>query len=400
MVIFLFLTDYIGYFKINWPLSPNYVKLNLILHVYIHLLIEGSLLIMKNLKQYLNHIFIDGLSGMSLGLFSTLIIGTILQQIGTLIDGNVGTTIFLIGKLAAAATCAGIGVGVAYKFKETPLVVISAAVSGMVGGFATKILAGSIISDTGVITLAGPGEPLGAFIAAIVGIEIGHLIAGKTKIDIIITPLISIGVGSIVGLLLSPPISQFMTWLGTIIMFAMEQQPFIMGILVSVIMGILLTLPISSAAIGVILNLDGITAGAAVVGCCCQMVGFAVASYRENRLGGLLAQGVGTSMLQIPNIIKKPVIWLPAIISSAILGPISSTFLKMTNNATGSGMGSAGFVGQIMAYQTMTQIASSKIVVLQIIVMHFVLPALLTFIISEFMRKKEWIKEGDMALEL
>lgn len=204
---------------------------------------------MKNLKQYLNHIFIDGLSGMSLGLFSTLIIGTILQQIGTLIDGNVGTTIFLIGKLAAAATCAGIGVGVAYKFKETPLVVISAAVSGMVGGFATKILAGSIISDTGVITLAGPGEPLGAFIAAIVGIEIGHLIAGKTKIDIIITPLISIGVGSIVGLLLSPPISQFMTWLGTIIMFAMEQQPFIMGILVSVIMGILLTLPISSAAI-------------------------------------------------------------------------------------------------------------------------------------------------------
>ena len=270
----------------------------------------------------------------------------------------------------------------------------------MVGGFATKLLAGSIMTDTGVITLAGPGEPLGAFIAALVGIEIGHLIAGKTKIDIIITPLVCIGAGSTVGLLLSPPISEFMTWLGTIIMFAMEQQPFIMGMLVSVIMGILLTLPISSAAIGVILNLDGITAGAAVVGCCCQMVGFAVASYRENKFGGLLAQGVGTSMLQIPNIIKKPVIWLPAIISSAILGPISSTFLKMTNNATGSGMGSAGFVGQIMAYQTMTQTASSKIVLLQIIVMHFVLPALLTFIISEFMRKKQWINYGDMALDL
>ena len=143
---------------------------------------------MKKFKQYLNHIFIDGLSGMALGLFSTLIIGTILQQIGNFIGGNLGTTIFLIGKLAAAATCAGIGVGVAYKFKETPLIVISAAVSGMVGGFATKILAGNIISDTGVITLAGPGEPLGAFIAALVGIEIGHLIAGKTKIDIIITP--------------------------------------------------------------------------------------------------------------------------------------------------------------------------------------------------------------------
>lgn len=355
---------------------------------------------MKKFKEYLNHIFIDGLSGMALGLFSTLIIGTILQQIGNFIDGNLGSTIFLIGKLASAATCAGIGVGVAYKFKETPLIVISSAVSGMIGGFATKILAGNIMSDTGFITLAGPGEPLGAFIAALVGIEVGHLIAGKTKIDIIVTPLVSIGVGSTVGLLISPPISEFMTWLGTIIMFAMEQQPFIMGILVSVIMGILLTLPISSAAIGVILNLDGITAGAAVVGCCCQMVGFAVASYRENKFGGLLAQGVGTSMLQIPNIIKKPVIWLPAIISSAILGPISSTFLKMTNNATGSGMGSAGFVGQIMAYQTMTQTASSKIVILQIIVMHFVLPALLTFIISEFMRKKEWIKQGDMALDL
>ena len=347
---------------------------------------------MKKFKEYLNHIFIDGLSGMALGLFSTLIIGTILQQIGNFIDGNLGTTIFLIGKLAAAITCAGIGVGVAYKFKETPLIVISAGVSGMIGGFATKILAGNIMSDTGVITLAGPGEPLGAFIAALVGIEIGHLIAGKTKIDIIITPLVSIAVGSTVGLLIGPPISEFMTWLGTIIMFAMEQQPFIMGIL--------LTLPISSAAIGVILNLDGITAGAAVVGCCCQMVGFAVASYRENKFGGLLAQGIGTSMLQIPNIIKKPVIWLPAIISSAILGPISSTFLKMTNNATGSGMGSAGFVGQIMAYQTMTETASSKIVILQIIIMHFVLPALLTFIISEFMRKKEWIKQGDMALDL
>ena len=355
---------------------------------------------MQKFKNYLHHIFIDGLSGMALGLFSTLIIGTILQQIGNLISGNLGSTIFLIGKIAADATCAGIGVGVAYKFKVTHLVVIYAAVSGMVGGFATKLLAGSLMTDTGVITLAGPGEPLGAFIAALVGIEIGHLIAGKTKIAIIITPLVCIGAGSTVGLLLSPPISEFMTWLGTIIMFAMEQQPFIMGMLVSVIMGILLTLPISSAAIGVILNLDGITAGAAVIGCCCQMVGFAVASYRENKFGGLLAQGVGTSMLQIPNIIKKPVIWLPAIISSAILGPISSTFLKMTNNATGSGMGSAGFVGQIMAYQTMTQTASSKIVLLQIIVMHFVLPALLTFIISEFMRKKQWINYGDMALDL
>ena len=152
--------------------------------------------------------------------------------------------------------------------------------------------------------------------------------------------------------------------------------------------------------IGVILNLDGITAGAAVIGCCCQMVGFAVASYRENKFGGLLAQGIGTSMLQIPNIVRKPVIWLPAIISSAILGPVSSVVFKMTNNATGSGMGSAGFVGQIMAYETMISSSSSKVVILQIALMHFILPALLTLLISEFMRKKEWIKQGDMALDI
>lgn len=355
---------------------------------------------MKLIKKYLNHIFIDGLSGMALGLFSTLIIGTILQQIGKLIGGNIGNLIFIIGKVAAACTSAGIGVGVAYKYKSSPLVVASAAVSGVIGGYSTKLLAGSIMTDTGVITLAGPGEPLGAFIAAFVAIEIGNIISGKTKVDIILTPLLSIAIGSSIGLLVGPPISKFMTSLGNIIIFATEQQPFIMGILVAVIMGMLLTLPISSAAIGVILDLNGITAGAAVVGCCCQMIGFAVASYRENKFGGLLAQGVGTSMLQIPNIFKKPIIWLPSIISSAILGPISTTFLKMTNNATGSGMGSAGFVGQIMAYETMIQTTKASIVITEILLMHFILPAIITLLISEYMRKKGLIKFGDMSLKL
>lgn len=355
---------------------------------------------MKFIKKYLNHIFIDGLSGMALGLFSTLIIGTILQQIGKLIGGDIGNLIFIIGKVAAACTSAGIGVGVAYKYKALPLVVVSAAVSGVIGGYATKILAGSIMTDTGAIMLAGPGEPLGAFIASFVAIEIGNLISDKTKVDIILTPLISIGFGSSIGLIVGPPISKFMASLGNIIIFSTEQQPFIMGILVAVIMGMLLTLPISSAAIGVILDLNGITAGAAVVGCCCQMIGFAMASYRENKFGGLLAQGVGTSMLQIPNIFKKPIIWLPSIISSAILGPISTTVLKMTNNATGSGMGSAGFVGQIMAYETMIQTTKPSIVITEIFLMHFILPAIITLLISEFMRKKGLIKFGDMSLKL
>ena len=360
--------------------------------------------VMTKLKKVLNHIFIDGLGGMALGLFATLIVGTIIQQVGNLVGDNInadaGTVIFLIGKLAAAVTCAGIGVGVAYKYKASPLVVASAAVCGMIGGYASKMIAGTIITETGVIMLAGPGEPLGAFIAAVVGIEVGYLVSGRTKVDILVTPITTIVSGAVAGLIVGPPITSFMTWLGSIIMFAMEQQPFIMGILVSVLMGMILTLPISSAALGVILNLNGITAGAAAVGCCCQMVGFAVASYRENRGGGLIAQGIGTSMLQIPNIVKKPIIWLPAIISSAILGPVSSVVLKMTNNATGSGMGSSGFVGQIMAWQTMTQTMNGTVALVQIIIMHFVLPAILTLAISEFMRKKGWIKPGDMLLRL
>ena len=356
-------------------------------------------IIMNLIKKYLNRVFIDGLSGMAMGLFATLIIGTIIQQIGTFAGGSVGNLIFLVGKAAAAATCAGIGVGVAYKFKESPMVVLSAATCGLVGGYASKILAGTFMAD-GTIVLAGPGEPLGAFVAAYVGIEIGHLVAGKTKIDIIVTPLITIGAGSAVGLLAGPPISSFMTWLGSLINWGTEQQPFLMGIVVSVLMGMILTLPISSAALGIILNLSGLAAGAATVGCCCNMVGFAVASYRENKMGGLLAQGVGTSMLQVPNIMRHPLIWLPAIISSAVLGPVSTMLLHMTSNATGSGMGTAGFVGQIMTWQVMTQTEDPVIVLIKILLIQIILPAVITLIVSEFMRKHGFIKNGDMKLDI
>ena len=179
-----------------------------------------------------------------------------------------------------------------------------------------------------------------------------------------------------------------------------EQQPFLMGIIVSVLMGMILTLPISSAALGVILNLSGLAAGAATIGCCCNMVGFAVASYRENKIGGLLAQGIGTSMLQVPNIVRKPIIWVPAILSSAILGPVGTMILHMTSNATGSGMGTAGLVGQIMTWQTMTAVEPPMVVLVKIIVMQIALPAVVTLLISEFMRKKKWIQYGDMKLEL
>lgn len=356
---------------------------------------------MKMIKKVLNRIFIDGLSGMALGLFSTLIIGTIMKQIGDLIGGNIGYYISTFAVIAQRLTGAGIGVGVAYKFKESTYVVLSAAVTGMIGAYASAIVQGTLLSDTNALVLSGPGEPLGAFIAAYIGIEIGRLVAGRTKLDRLITPAVTILTGGAVGILVGPPISSFMTWLGELINWGTIQQPILMGVIVSVIMGMVLTLPISSAALGIILGLSGIAAGASTVGCCCQMVGFAVASFRENGVGGLLAQGLGTSMLQVPNIVRRPLIWLPPIISSAILGPIAILpMFNMTNNATGSGMGSSGLVGQIMTYQTMTATESPLVVLIKIVVFHFVLPALLTLGISEGMRKIGYIRSGDMKLDV
>lgn len=354
---------------------------------------------MKGVKGILNYIFVDGLSGMALGLFATLIIGTILEQIGGLVTGTVGTYIILVASVAKSLTGAGIGVGMAFKYKMSPLVGVSAAVAGMVGAFASKLVAGAVVTDAGML-YSGPGDPLAAFIAAFFAIQAGSLISGKTKLDILLTPAVSIIVGSAAGIFIGPPASKVTTYIGEIITWGMERQPVLMGIVVSVVMGICLTLPISSAAIGIILGLSGIAGGAAVVGCSAQMVGFAVASYRENKFGGLLAQGVGTSMLQMPNIVRHPQIWIPPIITSAILGPISSAVLKMECYASGSGMGTSGLVGQFMTYSAMIDSGvNPAVAVIEIIVMHFIAPALITLAISEFMRKKKWISFGDMKLE-
>ena len=345
------------------------------------------------MKKVLNHIFIDGLSGMALGLFSTLIIGTIIGQIGTLVGNEIGTYLIAISSVAKTVTGAGIGVGVAPKFKQGPLVTVSAAVAGMIGAFPALGMES--------FALGKAGEPLGAFVAALIGIECGRLVAGRTKIDIILTPLVSICTGAAAGFIVGPPISNFMKWLGNLVNINVEASPILGGIAVSVLMGMILTLPISSAALGVSMGLTGLAAGAATIGCCCQMVGFAVASYRENKFGGFIAQGIGTSMLQVPNILRRPLIWLPPIISSAILGPIASAVLHMVSTPIGSGMGSAGFVGQIAVYGAMIETGmSSKVALIQIILMHFVLPAVVTLIFSEGMRKAGWIKDGDMKLEV
>ncbi len=345
------------------------------------------------MKKYFNRLFIDGLSGMAYGLFSTLIIGTIICQAAKLVGDNVvAQYLNAIGSVAKTLTGAGIGVGVACKLKSSPLTTVAAAVCGMIGAFPNIA--------NGQFVIGAPGEPLGAFIAAYVAIEIGFLVSGKTKVDIIVTPVCCILIGAMAGYFVGPYISNAMKWIGNLVNINVEQSPILGGIAVSVLMGIILTLPISSAAIGVSMGLTGLAAGAATIGCCCNMVGFAVISYRENKFGGLIAQGLGTSMLQVPNLVKKPILWLPPVIASAILGPIASAVLKMVSNPVGSGMGSAGLVGQFMAYDSMVAAGVSPVVtLLEIAVMHFVLPAVITLAIAEGMRKLGLIKNGDLKLQ-
>ncbi len=356
---------------------------------------ENESLFKRILKRY----FINGLNGMALGLFSTLIVGLIIKQIGSLIGGDVGNFIVSIGTIAGVCTGSAIGIGTAYCLNAPRLIIFSSAVTGMFGANAASILSGKIIVE-GAVRLTGAGDPLGAFIAAVLGIELGLLISGKTKADIIFTPLVTIVAGCVMGAIVGPPLSKGMIWLGNFINVATELQPFLMGIVVSVVMGMVLTLPISSAALSIILGLSGLPAGAATIGCSAQMIGFAVASFRENKWGGFFAQGIGTSMLQVPNIVRNPLIWLPPTIASGILGPLGTCVFKMENNPAGGGMGTSGLVGQIMTWQTMAGTRGSGELLFQIILLHFVLPAVLTLIISEFMRKKGYIKFGDMKLDV
>ena len=344
-------------------------------------------------KKYLNRLFIDGLSGMAYGLFSTLIIGTIICQIASLIGSNIiADYLNAMGNIAKTLTGAGIGVGVACKLKSHPLTTVSAAVCGMIGAFPRLA--------TEAFVVGKPGEPLGAFIAAYVAIEIGALVAGKTKVDIIVTPISCILTGAAAGFFVGPYISAAMMWLGNIVNINVEKYPILGGMAISILMGMILTLPISSAAVGVSMGITGLAAGAATVGCCCNMIGFAVISYRENKFGGLVAQGLGTSMLQVPNIVKNPLIWIPSIVSSAVLGPVSSALLKMVSNPVGSGMGSAGLVGQFMSYDSMIAAGVTPIIALiEIIAMHFILPAVISLGVAEAMRKLKFIKSNDLKLE-
>ncbi len=239
------------------------------------------------------------------------------------------------------------------------------------------------------------GGAAGSFIASIAAVEISRLYSGKTKIDIIVTPLLTITAAYSVAQFVGPWIGDFMTSVGDFIVFATDQQPFVMGVLVAVVFGLMLTAPLSSAALALMLEISGLAAGAAVIGCCCHMVGFAVQGYRDNGISGLISIGVGTSMLQVPNIFLNPFIVVPPTLASAIVAPLMTVFFPMENNAAGAGMGTSGFVGQIMAIETMGM--SVEVIVL-ILVFHIVLPAVVTYLIYVLMRQLEMIKDGDQIL--
>ncbi|MFH4934257.1 PTS sugar transporter subunit IIC [Staphylococcus cohnii] len=333
------------------------------------------------MKSYLHRWIIEALSYMALGLFGSLIIGLILETLGeqTLLPQLNLTFLSEIGKVAMSMTGAAIGVAIAYGLGAKPLVTFSCVIVGTLG-YTTF-----------------DGGPVGAYIATVIVVVLSRLYAGKTKIDIILSPLLTILIGGFIAKAFGPALNQFMTGLGKIIIASTEQQPFIMGILVAVIFGLALTAPISSAALALMLDLNGLAAGAATIGCASQMIGFAVTGYKDNGWGGVLSVGIGTSMLQVPNIIKHPMILLPPTATSAIVAPIMTTFFPMTNNAAGAGMGTSGFIGQIMTINTMGGSIQTWCL---IITFHILLPAIISFLLYKLCFKKQWIRPGDQLIHI
>lgn len=358
----------------------------------------------KNIIFSLQRYGIDALSAMAQGLFCTLLVGTILNTLGqqfgigflneviVTIGSGEGAATYTIGGLASAMVGPGIAVAIGFALKAPSLVLFSL----IPVGFAAN-------------AMGGAGGPLAVYVIAIVASEFGKLVSKETKIDILVTPIVTILVGIGVATLVAAPIGAAASAVGEFVKWATLQQPFFMGILVSVVIGIALTLPISSAAICAALSLTGLAGGAAVAGCCAQMVGFAVMSFKENRWGGLIAQGVGTSMLQMPNIVKNPKIWIPPTLASAITGPIATCLFKLEMNGApvSSGMGTCGFVGQIGVYTgwvndvaTGAKAAITAMDWVGLVLICFVLPAVLSWVFCEVLRKWGWIKENDLKLDL
>ncbi len=342
----------------------------------------------KDIDLSLKNYAINALGAMAHGLFASLLIGTIMKTIGAKLDIAVLVT---VGGYAAAATGPAMAVAIGYALKSPALVLFSLVA---VGGAANA--------------LGGAGGPLAVLIITIVAAEVGKMVSKETRVDIIVTPLVTIVVGSVLAMLLAPAIGHAASSVGQLIMWATELRPVLMGILVSVIIGIALTLPISSAAICAALGITGLAGGAALAGCCAQMVGFAVISFRENGWGGLLSQGIGTSMLQMPNIVKNPRIWIAPICASALTGPIATAVfhLQMNGPAVASGMGTCGLVGPLGVYTGwLADVASGHKAAIgfgdwgALLLICLILPAIFALLINHYLRKIGWVKAGDMTLD-
>ena len=341
----------------------------------------------KGLRPSLKLYFIDAMGAMAQGLFASLLLGTILGTLGKYIPG-----LGFLSDVAAFAqngyvVGAAIGIAVAFALEAKGLLLYTAAVVGAIG---YNLTVGEITYTAG---------PAGAFVAVIVAVELTKIVHKSTKVDIIVTPLCETLIGYGISILVCPLIGRAMNWLGNFINTATEMAPLLMGIIISVVVGMILTLPISSAAICAMIGISGLAGGAATAGCCAQMIGFAVMSYRENKVGGLVAQGLGTSMLQMGNIVRRPQIWLPTIFASAITGPLATMLFKLENAGVAAGMGTCGLVGPLGIVTTMEG-KLDAMAWIGIVVICFALPAALTLLFSEIMRKLGWIKEGDLRLDL
>lgn len=334
---------------------------------------------MSIIKRYFKRYFVDAMSFMALGLFSSLIVGLIISQLSKIPHLEILGSFSEVLSASSPVVGAAIGAAIAYGLKSKPLVVFSCIA---VGAFGYQL-----------------GGPVGAYISTLVANELASLVAGKTKIDIVVTPLVTIISGGFVSTFAGPYLSELMTGLGDLINSATQLHPFPMGISVSVIVGLVLTAPISSAALCIMLGLEGVAAGAAAVGCCAQMVGFAVTSFKVNGVGGLISQGLGTSMLQFGNIMKHPQIALAPTLAGAVLGPVSTCLLKMTNTPSGAGMGTSGLVGQFGAYSAMAESFGQTETVIIIAVMHFIAPAILSLMFHWAFKKLGLVKDSYLALE-
>lgn len=333
----------------------------------------------NNQKGFFQRYFIDAMSAMALGLFSSLIIGLILSQLSAL--PHLGFLSQVTGVLGASSPVVGaaIGVAVAYSLHADPMVIFSCAGVGAVG-------------------YAAGGGPVGAYLGAVIGAELGQLVSKRTPVDILITPIVTIVTGGMAGAFAGPYVNQFMNWLGDLINAATTLYPLPMGIAVGVVVGMVLTLPISSAALCIMLGLEGLAAGAAVAGCAAQMIGFAVAGYRDNGFSGLISVGIGTSMLQVPNILRRPQIWIAPTVASAVCGAVSAALFEMVSTPYGAGMGTSGLVGQITTYTVMAPEHGSLMTLALMGFVHFLLPALVTLAVDQGMVRAGWVRKGDMTI--